>query len=138
MDNTRIIIVYYLTSIFINAFVVSCSKSENKQVEQVQQGDKIYSSQQTPKAKLDTTIQLMSNEIIQRGTKLEDLKDIFGDDLVWLTSIDNDHNLWIVRFSPILESYKPDYASAFTGWYLKLEIDKHRKVVEYYLSNAQK
>lgn len=128
MKSIKMNLAYYLASIFIFALFIGDSNAEN-----------IYLNQKNPEGKLHAAIQLMSNRTIKRTTKLEELKEIFGDDLVMLQKIENERTLWIVRFDPPSKIHLPeDYASAFTGWYLMLEIDKHSKVIEYYLSNAHK
>jgi DNA-directed RNA polymerase alpha subunit len=98
----------------------------------------LYANQKSSLDRLNFTVELMTNGTIRRTMTLDDIKGIFGDHLVKVSQLKDEQELWTVRFEPIPEAKEPDYVMGFRGWYVRFEIDKYKKLRNYYISNMHK
>ena len=98
----------------------------------------LYANQKSSLDRLNFTVELMTNGTIRRTMPLDDIKGIFGDHLVKVSQLKDEQELWTVRFEPIPEAKESDYVMGFRGWYVRFEIDKYKKLRNYYISNMHK
>jgi DNA-directed RNA polymerase alpha subunit len=98
----------------------------------------LYANQKSSLDRLNFTVELMTNGTIRRTMPLDDIKGIFGDHLVKVSQLKDEQELWTVRFEPIPEAKESDYVMGFRGWYVRFEIDKYKKLRNYYMSNMHK
>ena len=92
-----------------------------------------YQGLKTERGKLVYLLSLVDRGVLRRGTKLEEVKSIFGKDLTMLAK----DSLYVVYADGPLPDGPPSIAVAHSGWYLLISV-VGGQIDQYSLSNLHK
>jgi len=97
-----------------------------------------YSSLSDAKIKMEFCVNLLSTGRISRGMRIENLVEIFGEELRVPEGFSKGRKSCFLYFERQHKNTDPSYSSDFVGWYACFEIQENGKLVNYWLSNLHK